>query len=117
MENILCKNAGKRIYSLRIAGGYSREELARKAGISGKFLFEIEQGRKKFSAETLGYLAMALGVSCDYIMFGKLDNGVDEDGIVETILLFDKKQQQKLIPILVLLHEFASIRGRKKRKK
>ena len=53
MDNTICKEAGKRIRTIRKERGYSRNQLAEKAGISSKFLYEIEQGRKKFSAETL----------------------------------------------------------------
>ena len=50
--------------------GWTREDLAAVSGISPKFLYEIENGKKGFSAQTLSLLAKCLHVSCDYIMFG-----------------------------------------------
>lgn len=106
MENVLCKEAGGRIRSIRKSRGMTRDALAEKAGISSKFLYEIEQGKKRFSAETLCRIANILEVSCDYIMSGKLIPYEDETGIAEVITLFDSEQQRKLIPVLKQLYEF-----------
>ncbi|MCM1236396.1 MAG: helix-turn-helix domain-containing protein [Ruminococcus flavefaciens] len=60
--------AGERIKLLRIERGYNRKQLAERAGISEKFLYEIEMKKKGFSAKTLSKLSEALEVSLDYIM-------------------------------------------------
>lgn len=62
--------AGKRIRKLREIRGVSREEFAERIGISSKFLYEIETGKKGFSAQTLSLVAEGLDTSCDYILFG-----------------------------------------------
>lgn len=62
---------GAFIRELRENAGYSREELAEKAGINDKFLYEIETGRKGMSAETLYKIATSLSVSTDYLLTGK----------------------------------------------
>lgn len=62
--------AGQRIKQLRELKGYTREILAEKAEISSKYLYEIELGKRKFSAAILSRIAKSLSVSCDYIMFG-----------------------------------------------
>ena len=49
---------------------YTRDTFAGKVGISSKFLYEIETGRKNFSADILCRIARELAVSCDYIMLG-----------------------------------------------
>lgn len=105
MDNGLCKAAGERICSVRKARGMTREALADKSGISGKFLYEIELGKKRFSAEILCRIATALDVSCDYIMSGKLVPDGDETGIAEVIAMFDSEQQRKIIPVLKQLYE------------
>lgn len=64
------ENAGKRIMLKRIEKGYSREALAEASSISSKFLYEIETGRKGFSAEVLYRISKALQVDCAYIMLG-----------------------------------------------
>lgn len=105
MENILCKAAGARICYTRKSRGMTRNALAEKSGISGKFLYEIELGKKCFSAEILCRIAAALEVSCDYIMSGKLVPNENETGIAEVIALFDSEQQRKIIPVLRQLYE------------
>ena len=62
---------GQRIRELREIQNYTRETFAEKIDISAKFLYEIETGKKGFSADILSRIAVALPVSCDYIMFGE----------------------------------------------
>ena len=62
---------GLRIREKRKIKHYTRDTLANKVGISSKFLYEIETGRKNFSADILCRLAQELDVSCDYIMLGE----------------------------------------------
>lgn len=62
---------GERIRGLRLERRMTREELAEAAELSTSFLYEIETGKKGFSAYTLGNLARALGVQTDYILLGK----------------------------------------------
>ena len=64
-------DAGFRIWQLRYEHQYTREKLAEMANISVKFLYEIETGKKGFSARTLSCLAKSLGVKCDYILNGE----------------------------------------------
>lgn len=62
---------GGRIRELREVQNYTREAFAEKVDISAKFLYEIETGKKGFSADTLCRISKALSVSCDYIMLGE----------------------------------------------
>lgn len=66
--------AGNRIRLLREAKKLSREQLAELVEISPKFLYEIETGKKGFSAYTLYKIADILGVSADYVLTGKNDS-------------------------------------------
>lgn len=61
---------GERIAMLRVREGYSRETLAKLVDISSKFLYEIENGRKGFSAITLCRLAASLNVTSDFLLNG-----------------------------------------------
>ena len=65
------KEVGLRIAMLREKFGLSREVLSGLAGISSKFLYEIECGKKGMSAYTLCNIANALNVSTDYILKGE----------------------------------------------
>ncbi len=64
---------GERIKRLRLERNMTREKLAEEAELSVSFLYEIETGKKSFSAYTLGNLAKALDVNMDYIVYGKME--------------------------------------------
>ena len=64
------KAVGLRVAILRENLGFSREVLSGLAGISSKFLYEIECGKKGMSAYTLHNLARVLGVSADFLLTG-----------------------------------------------
>lgn len=49
----LYKEIGARIKALRLEKGYTRESMAAHIKLSGKFLYEIEFGRKGFSVDVL----------------------------------------------------------------
>ncbi|MDO5154385.1 MAG: helix-turn-helix transcriptional regulator [Eubacteriales bacterium] len=61
---------GIRIRELREKNGYTREELAEYMEMSDKFIYDIESGKKGFSATTLLRFRKAFQVSCDYILLG-----------------------------------------------
>lgn len=67
----LYRAVGERIKDLRVKKGCSRDVMALKVNVSGKFLYEIETGRKGFSADVLLRIANYLETECDYIMTGK----------------------------------------------
>lgn len=71
MKNVN-KGIGERISSERKVHRYSREYLAGIAGISTKFLYEIEVGKKECSASILLNICDALGADCGYILTGIL---------------------------------------------
>lgn len=93
-----------RILELRLGRGYSREELAEMAGISSKFLYEIETGRKGFSARTLYGLARALEVSMEYIMTGK---EYADSGSFSSEVLSDIEARKKAEILLKIAYNFA----------
>lgn len=69
-ETVNYKEAGLRIMLLRDKHCFTRKELSQRSGMSSKFIYEIETGRKGFSARTLLRLSEIFGVSCDYILTG-----------------------------------------------
>lgn len=97
---------GRRIRDLREAQYYTRDYLAEKVGISQKFLYEIECGKKGFSAEILVRLANALSVSCDYILLGEEDGQRGNQKIfcvLEQIKQGDKSRMVKVLEVLIRL--------------
>ena len=85
-QEIIRREIGFRIMSLRIDNCYSRKKFSKIAGISSCFLYEIELGKKGFSAYTLLRIAEALKVSTDYIMTGQKTTKLEE----ESVLALDK---------------------------
>ena len=100
MSNI---EVGKRIKEFREEIKMTREELAEKVGISTKFLYEVENGKKGLSAETLLKISKALSCSCDYILLGKKNENYE---IINSVLgNFNKKQLRYIGEILRLIYE------------
>lgn len=96
--------AGERIQSIRIIKGVRREHLAEAAKISSKFLYEIENGRKGFSAQVLYNISKVLKVDCDYILTGDAKMGYDKS-LIEALKLFDKDQMGRVSVILKKIYE------------
>ena len=96
--------AGTRILEMRKIKGISREKLAKESNLTPRFIYEIETGRKGFSAITLLRICNALGTNCHYIMTGESQILYDER--VEVLLkMFDKKQSEQIVSILKKIHE------------
>lgn len=53
---------GARLRSLRHHRGFSQERLGERAGLSGKFIGEVERGQKSISLDSLAAVARALGL-------------------------------------------------------
>ena len=100
--------AGERIMLLRSDRGYTREQLAKLADISEKFLYEIEMGKKGFSAITLLNLSRALEVSLDYIMTGTGSRKY-EDEIVATLEKFKPNSLEMVDRLLKTAYELSQI--------
>lgn len=95
---------GERIRELREFQNYTREGLAEKVDISAKFLYEIETGKKGFSADTLCRLSQALSVSCDYIMYGQEKEHRGSEKIIYVLEMLEPKQVSKIQDILKILY-------------
>ena len=107
---MLNKEVGKRIRKLREEQNLTREELASKAEITTKFLYEVENGKKGLSASNLFKIATVLSSSCDYILLG-VHRTDDENGIEqlysELLKGFDDEQCGIMVKILEILLEIS----------
>ena len=74
----------KRIRKQREFLGYTREVFAEKLDVTPKFCSDIELGVKGMSVQTLCKISSILGLSTDYILFGKVAD-TDESPISEMI--------------------------------
>lgn len=95
----LQKGVGERIYKMRTTRDYTRETLAELAGISSKFLYEIEVGKKCPSADILYRLCEALQVKCDYILTGR-DVAKADQRLMHVLDLYSAEQTEKICNIL-----------------
>lgn len=102
MSNI---QIGERIRELRETQNYTREAFAEKVDISAKFLYEIEVGKKGFSADTLCRISQALSVSCDYIMLGEEKEHRGTEKIICVLEMLEPKQKSKIQDILRILYD------------
>ena len=107
--DVIYKEAGKRIQNIRNMRGYTREYLAEMVGISSKFLYEIETGKKGFSAGNLYYMSHALDVKADYIMFGEEGSDYDKKlmGVLE---LFEQRQTDSLEVVLKAIYDLLMLK-------
>lgn len=98
------KEVGERILCVRLEKGYTREQLAELVSISPKFLYEIETGRKGFSAYVLHNLCASLSVNADYILTGteKMDG---ETKLLRTLQQFDGDQMEQMSIILQQVYD------------
>lgn len=107
---MLNKSVGKRIRELREKQEMTREELASKAEITTKFLYEVENGKKGMSANNLYKIAIALSTSCDYILLGV--HRIDDENRIEKLYAeflkdFSIEQRKAVTKILGTLLEIS----------
>jgi transcriptional regulator with XRE-family HTH domain len=57
----------QRLRAIRRGRGLSQEELGQRAGLSGKFIGEVERGLKSISVDSLYHVAVALGVPLELL--------------------------------------------------
>lgn len=98
---------GKRLEKVRENRGMTREETAEKAGISTKFLYEVERGKKGISAQTLLKLAQTLSVSTDYLLVGEETMVVQSFRNDNNKKQFNRKQKELVEEIIRLIYEIS----------
>ena len=97
MDNV---EIGRRIQEIRKERSMTREDLAEKAEISTKFLYEVERGKKGISAESVFKISRALSVSSDYLLLGE---GKSNNSNLDNL---SRKQMECLEKIVELMYEF-----------
>lgn len=78
--NMDYKEIGTRIAHLRIQKGYSRDAFASQVGVSTRFLYDLEAGKKGFSVWVLYNISQVLSVSCDHIITGQVYSDFEKIG-------------------------------------
>lgn len=99
--------AGRRIRTLRELHHYSREQFSELIEISPKFLYEIETGKKGFSAYTLYKISDVLSVTSDYILTGKTES-IGFDKATYLFTRFEPEQKGNVEKLLELVYEMCT---------
>lgn len=68
----LSKDIGKRIATRRKQLGLTQEQVAERTGLSAQFFACVERGIKNVRAESLLRICLALDISADYILTGRV---------------------------------------------
>ena len=71
-ESINYPEIGARIRRQREHIGLTQEQLGEACDLSSSFIGHIERGSRKLSVESLYKLSSVLGVSVDYLLFGRM---------------------------------------------
>ena len=79
LKEINRKAMGARIRARREQIGLSRETLAAKLGVTGKFIADVEYGEKGISLTNIYKLKQILGVSADFLLEGEVKEMSDEE--------------------------------------
>ncbi len=94
---------GERIRELREMQSYTREGFAEKIGISAKFLYDVETGKKGCSADTMYRISKALSVSVEYLMTGEDLQHVGDEKLICVLEMIDSKKKSQMMEILKIL--------------
>ena len=96
MSSALLSGLGARVRSLRNARGWSQRALAERAGVSPRFLVQVEHGDGNLSLSRLEDLARALEVSPVSLICGLGGVTDDVDRIAAAAAAMPDKEQRRL---------------------
>jgi transcriptional regulator with XRE-family HTH domain len=99
-----------RLVALRKEKGLTQLHLAERVGVHAQQLKRYEAGISQPTFDVIRNMAMALGVSSDYLLFGKDERGPDDDLKLqfEAVSRFDpesKKVVQQVLDSMILQQE------------
>lgn len=103
------EEVGKRIRELRISKNLTRDQLAEKTMLSSKFIYEVENGKKGLSVDSLFKIATVLSCSCDYILMGKNE---EERRFIKILQILAKLEEKDVIYVSNMLEVMKEVNGR-----
>jgi len=101
--NYTQKEIARRIRGQRELNGYTREALEEVSGISVRFLFDIEKGKKDITTDTLIMLCNALNTTPNYILLG---DDSESEYMLSSFCQLDSKQKQFANDFLELMVKY-----------
>ena len=103
-NDLFLTNMGIRISQRRKQLHMTQEQLAEKMGVSLQTVSCIELGKKAIRPENLANLCVHLGVTADYILYGKRNEQQMDDTIAKLSSL-DTKSYRIVQELIDLLHK------------
>ncbi len=107
--NELAKIIGQRLRNYRTDRNLSQEKLAELSGCHPTYIGQLERGEKNATVESIGKIALALGVSLSRL-FEKIDDGDMEENIplkcYELVSSRSKSEQERLYKILLAIDDY-----------
>lgn len=85
----------------RLRIGYTREQVAERAGIGIRYLIAIENDEKKPKFDVLYRLIRALGLAPDKLFYAELGSGDSENSRLVRLLQNCNDRDQKLIAAMI----------------
>ncbi len=91
---------GNRIRAVRKTRGLSQESLGERAGLSGKFVGEVERGEKSISVDSLARVADALDVGLEELVQSPVVPNPDAQRIYALVLTTPRSRLRKAYAVL-----------------
>lgn len=103
---------GARIKELRERKNLTRDQLAAQSGLSAKFIYEVENGKKGMSVDSLIRIADVLSCSCDTILMSKEAGERPSNKILRILSELEKADVQYEVQVRTLMKsDEAQIKG------
>ena len=111
------ENVGNKIRERRNFLKVTQENLANDINVSASFIFDIENGRRKMSLETMIKISIALKTSLDYFVLDnvkdvKLKNNIKYDELKNILETVDEKKESVFLDFAINSAKFLSNKGR-----
>jgi len=103
------KILGERLRALRRHTGLSQEQLGKRAGLSGKFIGEVERGEKSISVDSLFRVTQALGTNlATAVYLPTAKQSMPSREVEQLYALVVRRRPQKVRTALNVLKAFLS---------
>ena len=103
MRKVKDPEIGQRIREHRDSLGYTREQVSKIVDISPQFLSEVERGVKGVSSDMLRKLCDGLGLTADYVLWGK-KSLADVSPIIAMLATIDQTYLPRAEDLLKVFH-------------
>ena len=91
---------GQRLRAIRRVRRLSLDRLGTRAGLSGKFLGEVERGEKSISVDSLYRLAVVLGVSLRYLTDVREATGAEAEALCAILVALPRADRRRAYQVV-----------------